>query len=919
MNISFFDAKWYLSQYPDVAAAGVDPYQHYLKFGKKEGRWPCFLPALDLENHLWQAENPQSFIELLQALLDDEQLFNQGLAAWALARWFASLGQWQQASLLLPKLLTNDTALTLVGHQGPYLLAFLVFVHIEDRASAAKLLVDSRWPNTNDKILAETMLLQGEQKLSVLNQIFAQNKLLPLRLNQQPMLENLSCETVRSNWKQFFKPVVTVIVPCFNSEKTIATALNSLLKQTYSNLQILVADDCSTDHSTSIVKQFAALDKRITLVTLEKNSGAYVARNTALKFAKGKFITTHDADDWSHPQKIELQVNALLKNKAAMASASHWVRTSVDLSFQRWRTEDCWIFRNVSSLMFRRSVVKTLGYWDRVSVNADTEFYYRILQQYGVKSIVEVLPGVPLSFGRADEGSLSRTTATHLRTQFRGLRKDHMAAALAWQTTAESLYMSDEPKSRFFPVPPLMCRGTEQQKQHNLVLLLTQKACFDAQWYLRRYPDVAAAGIDPMLHFVKFGAKEGRDPLPTFSLSGYAYANGLSFEQVLPTWLSEAEPLLEPTSLVGHCSKKERAKTLLCVGHSASAGLFGAERSFLDVLSVLQQQALNLVVVLPDAACPEYLTSVLAKCQHVVILPYQWWHLARQMEQTTIDAFANIMTTYAISRVYVNTLVLAEPILAAKQCEIACVVHVHELPEYDVALCESLGASPTEILAFIHANADYFIANSNATAKWIMSPERTVIIPNILDSTFLELAETLQSSTLEVVMLSSNLAKKGVLDAVEVAQRCATAKLNIIFKLYGPVTPLVTELTAQGLPANLTFCGYVDDARAAIMRANIVLNLSHFQESFGRTVQEAMALGKVALVYDWGALGELVQPDRGVIVPFRDIDAVVNALQQLSLNPEHRFTLGKNAHTFIADYCNETAVTKKLLSALHIV
>jgi hypothetical protein len=276
-----------------------------------------------------------------------------------------------------------------------------------------------------------------------------------------------------------------------------------------------------------------------------------------------------------------------MQQPAAMASVSYWVRCSPALEFQRWRMEEGWIYRNVSSLLFRREVFNRLGFWDCVSVNADTEYYYRIKQQFGPASIVEVLPGVPLSFGRADEGSLSQTKASHLRTQFRGLRKDYHSAALAWQQQTTHLYLPANPSERPFAVPPVMCRGNAQLRAHNVQLWLEQQGLFDAAWYIRRYPDIAAAGVNPLQHFIAHGATEGRDPNPGFSLSGYAYANQLAPQEALMHWLNQSEPQRGPVYLEGQQLAADHAPCVMLVGHAVSERLFGAERSFLDVLNAI--------------------------------------------------------------------------------------------------------------------------------------------------------------------------------------------------------------------------------------------------------------------------------------------------------------------------------------------
>ena len=91
------------------------------------------------------------------------------------------------------------------------------------------------------------------------------------------------------------------------------------------------------------------------------------------------------------------------------------------------------------------------------------------------------------------------------------------------------------------------------------------------------------------------------------------------------------------------------------------------------------------------------------------------------------------------------------------------------------------------------------------------------------------------------------------------------------------------ELRAGPLPGNLVFAGYAPTPREAISQANIVLNLSHFQETFGLTILEAMTARRPVLVYDWGALPELVRDGvNGFVLPFGDVTAVAAKLRDLS-------------------------------------
>lgn len=101
-------------------------------------------------------------------------------------------------------------------------------------------------------------------------------------------------------------PLVTVIIPSYNREKTIARAIESVLRQSYKNIELLVVDDGSTDGTVAIVLAYS--DSRIRLIRLPKNAGVSVARNRGFDEAKGEFVAFQDSDDEWLPRKLERQL-----------------------------------------------------------------------------------------------------------------------------------------------------------------------------------------------------------------------------------------------------------------------------------------------------------------------------------------------------------------------------------------------------------------------------------------------------------------------------------------------------------------------------------------------------------------------------------------------------------------------------------
>lgn len=116
---------------------------------------------------------------------------------------------------------------------------------------------------------------------------------------------------------------VSVITPSYNSAKYISKTIESVLSQSYQNLELIIVDDCSLDDSLAVIKKYVQQDSRVKLYCLHVNSGAAVARNTAIEHATGRFITFLDSDDVWLERKLEKQVAFMLQNDHAFSYTSY--------------------------------------------------------------------------------------------------------------------------------------------------------------------------------------------------------------------------------------------------------------------------------------------------------------------------------------------------------------------------------------------------------------------------------------------------------------------------------------------------------------------------------------------------------------------------------------------------------------------
>lgn len=117
--------------------------------------------------------------------------------------------------------------------------------------------------------------------------------------------------------------LVSIITPTYNSALTIAYTIQSVLAQSYSQWQMFIVDDASTDNTVDIIKKWQALDDRILLIQLDCNSGAAIARNTAIKLATGRYIAFLDSDDRWLEDKLTQHIGFMTKHKAGLSFTAY--------------------------------------------------------------------------------------------------------------------------------------------------------------------------------------------------------------------------------------------------------------------------------------------------------------------------------------------------------------------------------------------------------------------------------------------------------------------------------------------------------------------------------------------------------------------------------------------------------------------
>lgn len=119
------------------------------------------------------------------------------------------------------------------------------------------------------------------------------------------------------------KPLVSIVMPIYNAENHLMKAIESVLKQTYQNWELLLINDCSSDQSLKIIKTYEKFDDRIKCINNGENKGAALSRNIALKKSVGEYIAFLDSDDVWFEDKIEKQLEFMIGNDILMCHGDY--------------------------------------------------------------------------------------------------------------------------------------------------------------------------------------------------------------------------------------------------------------------------------------------------------------------------------------------------------------------------------------------------------------------------------------------------------------------------------------------------------------------------------------------------------------------------------------------------------------------
>lgn len=200
-------------------------------------------------------------------------------------------------------------------------------------------------------------------------------------LGQRRLPENIGVEEL---------PIASVVMTSFNSRKTIKESIETLMNQSYPNVEIVVCDDRSDDGTWEILCEMETRHPKVlSCIRMGTNGGTYVAKNVAITRSRGDVIFFQDSDDYSHPDRVLVQMIPMLNDINIIATRSKYHRFSPqsgDPVLLGGKVERYGFI----TLAVRRSVFERIGFFDAVRKAGDDEWFQRLLHFYGEESVKHI-------------------------------------------------------------------------------------------------------------------------------------------------------------------------------------------------------------------------------------------------------------------------------------------------------------------------------------------------------------------------------------------------------------------------------------------------------------------------------------------------------------------------------------------------
>lgn len=289
----------------------------------------------------------------------------------------------------------------------------------------------------------------------------------------------------------------------YNAEQFIGEALDSIMCQTYANWELIIVDDCSTDKSLEIIKKYS--DDRIILLQNKINSGPAISRNKALNAAKGEYVAVLDADDIMFPNRLEIQVNYLIKHtqidilgtSALMIDECGNKLTVSKYYMSPEEIKTTILFRCPlihSSVMMRKAflVNNDLSYNENFPCNQDYELWSRVVFLGNIRIIPDVLVKYRISPNQISQKKRQKQLDLALSLRKSYLKKQGLTLSI------NEIEIFNEIENRYIP---------EKEKVEDIIKRLVVSGCFNrttVYLFLFSYYRLKYSHLESIMLILKF-------------------------------------------------------------------------------------------------------------------------------------------------------------------------------------------------------------------------------------------------------------------------------------------------------------------------------------------------------------------------------------------------------------------------------
>ena len=281
--------------------------------------------------------------------------------------------------------------------------------------------------------------------------------------NQSISVENLRCDAPSTSMENI--PLVSIIMTVYGRDEFLDVAIDSILNQSHQNIELIVVDDCSPDDAFEYLQKRASKEPKMRVLQVEQNGGTYCAKNSAISIANGDYVGFMDSDDWTHPQRIQRQVQAIHNTDHKAVCHSYFrINEFGDIFYKGVGA----IRLACISLLAKRSVFEKIGHFDSMRVGADTEYIERIKAAYGDEAVLH--EPIPSMFMLNHSTSLTGGGRFHISWRsITGPRLEHHSSFRSWHKKIrfadQTPYVEFPLRVRPYTIPEEMIAGDLHWKE----------------------------------------------------------------------------------------------------------------------------------------------------------------------------------------------------------------------------------------------------------------------------------------------------------------------------------------------------------------------------------------------------------------------------------------------------------------------